>query len=82
MLYLLAFFLPPVALLFAGAPFAAILNLLVYVAAWIGLLFLVVPGVILWVISVAHAIVVISNRRADKRTQKIVDAIRSRRGGP
>ena len=79
MLYLLAFFLSPVALLFGGAPFQAIVNLVIYVAAWIGLFFFVVPGVILWAIGAVHAIFVIHNKRADKRARMIVDAIRSNR---
>ena len=81
-IYLLAFFLPPIALLLAGAPFAALPNLIVYAAAWIGLFFFIVPGVILWAIGVAHAIVVINNKRADRRTRQIIDAIRSNRPPP
>jgi hypothetical protein len=78
-LYLLAFFLSPLALLFGGAPFQAILNLFIYVAAWIGLFFGVVPGVILWAIGAAHAIFTIHNKRANARARMIVDAIRSNR---
>lgn len=82
MLYLLAFFLSPLALLFAGAPFQATLNFLLYVAAWIGLFLGGMPGVILWAIGAAHAIFVIHNKRADKRARMIADAIRSNRAGP
>ena len=82
MIYLLAFFLPPLALVLAGAPFAALLNLVVWVAAWLGLVFLIVPGVILWVIAVVHAIVVINNKRADRRTREIIRAIRENRAPP
>ena len=65
MLYLLAIFLPPVAVLIAGKPFQALLN--------IGLCFLlVIPGVI-------HAWMVVSNHYQDKRTGRIVDAMRSSR---
>lgn len=65
MLYLLAIVLPPVAVLIAGKPFQALLN--------IGLTLLaVVPGII-------HALLVVSNHYADKRTGRIVDAMRSSR---
>lgn len=64
MLYLLAIFLPPVAVLIAGKPFQALLN--------IGLSLLIIPGII-------HAWMVVSNHYADKRTGRIVDAMRSPR---
>lgn len=65
MLYLLAILLPPVAVLIAGKPFQALLN--------IGLCFLlIIPGII-------HALLVVSNHYADKRTGRIVDAMRSSR---
>ena len=65
MLYLLAILLPPVAVLIAGKPFQALLN--------VGLTCLVIiPGII-------HAWMVVSNHYADKRTGRIVDAMRSSR---
>jgi hypothetical protein len=76
--YLLAFVVSPLALLLAGAPFAALLNAVVYAAAWLATPF-IVPGIILWAIGVVHAIVVINNKRADRRTRRIIDAIRENR---
>ncbi len=62
MLYLLAVVLPPVAVLIAGKPFQALLNVL--------LCFLfVIPGII-------HAIMVVHNHYADKRTDRLVNAVR------
>lgn len=62
MLYLLAIVLPPVAVLIAGKPLQALLN--------IGLCFLLfIPGVI-------HAWMVVSNHYQDKRTGRLVDAMR------
>lgn len=62
MLYLLAVVLPPVAVLIAGKPFQALLNVL--------LCFLfIIPGIV-------HAIMVVHNHYADKRTNRIVDAVK------
>ena len=65
MLYLLAVILPPVAVLVAGKPFQALIN--------VGLCILfVIPGII-------HALFVVHNHYADKRTNRIVDAMGSDR---
>lgn len=62
MLYLLAVVLPPVAVLIAGKPIQALLN--------IGLCFLLfIPGVI-------HAWMIVSNHYQDRRTGSLVDAQR------
>jgi hypothetical protein len=75
MLYILAFFLPPLALLFAGKPIQAIINCLIYGLAWIAVFFFVFPGFILWGIAVLHAILSINAARADQRTTRIVRAM-------
>ena len=62
MLYLLAIFLPPVAVLLCGKPFQAILNF------FLTLLFYF-PGLI-------HALLVVNNHYADKRTDRIVKEMR------
>jgi uncharacterized membrane protein YqaE (UPF0057 family) len=64
MRYLLAFLLPPVAVLLVGKPIQALLNLVLTVLGW-------VPGVI-------HALIVISNHKADKRTDKVVKALKKK----
>ncbi len=61
MKYILAIFLPPVAVLMCGKPGAALLNLLLCVLLWI-------PGVI-------HAFIVISQTENDKRTEKIMKKV-------
>ena len=61
MLYLLAIFLPPVAVLLCGKPIQALVNLLLTILGWI-------PGVI-------HAILVVSSRNADKRTDRVIKAM-------
>ena len=63
MLYLLAIVLPPVAVLIAGKPFQALINF--------GLcLLLYVPGLI-------HALFVVNNHYADKRTERVIDAMKN-----
>ena len=79
MIYVLAFFLPPLALLFNGQIFAAIFNAIMFVLFLVlGLLFL---SPWLWAIAPAHAIIAISMRREDRRHREIVDAI-EKHGAP
>ena len=61
MLYLLAIFLPPVAVLLVGRPFQAFINLLLCFLGWI-------PAVI-------HAVLVVNDRKADKRMKKQAELI-------
>ena len=62
MLYLLAIVLPPVAVLLAGKPIQALLNIPLTMMVWI-------PGVI-------HAMFVVSNHYADKRTDRLIKETR------
>ena len=60
--YLLAIILPPVAVLTAGfRPFSFILSIVLTLCLWI-------PGII-------HAILVVSERKADKRMDKQTKAL-------
>ena len=61
MRYFLAIILPPVAVLVCGKPIQAILNLVLTICFWI-------PGMI-------HALFIVHGYNADKRTDRIVDAI-------
>ena len=62
MLYLLAFLLPPLAVLLAGHPFQAILSIPLTLLGW-------VPGVI-------HALLVVHKSYADQRTHELIRAMR------
>lgn len=64
MLYLLAIVFPPAAVLIAGKPFQAVINLVLTLLGW-------VPGII-------HALFVSHNYYADKRQQRLIDATRGR----
>ena len=58
MLYILAIFLPPLAVVLAGRPGAALLNLLLTILMW-------VPGVV-------HAFIVIAEEKHEKRLAQIL----------
>lgn len=82
MLYLIAIFLPWLALLLAGKPFQALVSLGLALLSAIGLLFFLLPGLLLWLLSVAHAFAVIGNARADKRARRIIAAVREAQKAP
>jgi len=62
MRYILAILLPPVAVFLCGKPIQGVINILLTLAFF-------VPGVI-------HALFVVHSHLADKRTDKIVKAIK------
>ena len=76
MIYLLAIFLPPVALLVYGKIFQAILNLLVWLLAIISLPFAILPvittglSLIIWGIAVLHAILAVNSAKQDARAKQ------------
>ncbi len=77
MIYVLAVFLPPLALLLNGQPFSAFLNLLMIVPCLVlGLIF----HVLLFVPSL-HAVLAIHLARHDRQHREIVAAI-ERHGAP
>ena len=71
MIYILAFFIPPLALLLNGQPFSALLNFVLILPCIVfGLVFHV-----LWLVPSAHAIIAIYMDRENRKHRKIVDAI-------
>jgi hypothetical protein len=83
MIYLVAIFLPPLALLIYGKIFQAIFNFIICVLAIVlGILFIVLPGapfVILWGIAVVHAVLAVNSAKQDARAREVADAMRGRR---
>jgi len=83
MIYLVAIFLPPLALLIYGKIFQAIFNFIICVLAIVlGILFIVLPGapfVILWGIAVLHAVLAVNSAKQDARARDVADAMRGRR---
>jgi uncharacterized membrane protein YqaE (UPF0057 family) len=64
MLYLVAILLPPLAVLICGKPVQSILNLVLTIAFY-------VPGQI-------HAVLVVHNYYADRRTDRVIRSMRDR----
>ncbi|NJO36202.1 MAG: YqaE/Pmp3 family membrane protein [Rhodospirillales bacterium] len=83
MIYLVAIFLPPLALLLYGKIFQALFNFIICVLAIVlGILFIVLPGapfVILWGIAVLHAVLAVNSAKQDARAREVADAMRGRR---
>jgi hypothetical protein len=78
MLYLLAAFCSPLALLLAGKPFQALANLVIYILSivcWITIVLHSV-GFVLWGVAFLHAVLSIDNARADRRARRIIRAER------
>jgi uncharacterized membrane protein YqaE (UPF0057 family) len=61
MRYILAFLLPPVAILLCGRPFLAVLSILFTLCFW-------VPGIIL-------ALIVVGQANADRRNRELIRAV-------
>jgi uncharacterized membrane protein YqaE (UPF0057 family) len=82
MIYLVAIFLPPLALLIYGKIFQATFNFLLCVLAIVlGLIFIVLPGapfVALWGIAVVHAVLAVNSAKQDARAREIANAMRGR----
>jgi uncharacterized membrane protein YqaE (UPF0057 family) len=76
MIYLVALVLPPLALLLYGKIFQAIINLVIYILAWVavipGLLFGGSPGFVLWLISALHAILAVNDAKKNARAAAIL----------
>ena len=85
MIYLLAIFLPPLALLVYGKIFQAIFNLLIWLLAIITLPFAILPvittglSMIIWGVAVLHAVLAVNSAKQDARAREVADAMRGRR---
>jgi hypothetical protein len=77
MIYILAVFLPPLALLLNGQIFSAVLNFVLIVPC----LLLGMAFPVLWLVPSAHAVIAISMARENRRHREIVDAV-ERHGPP
>jgi hypothetical protein len=78
MIYLLAIFCSPLALLLTGKPVSALFNLILYVIAialWATIIFFH-AGFIVWLVAFVHAVMAIDNTRADRRNRRLLAAMR------
>ena len=73
--YLLALILPPIAILMAGKVFQAAFNLIFYV---VGAVFFLLGGPVLMLLCIAHAFFVVHGHKQDKRTDKIIEAMKDK----
>ncbi len=74
MIYLLAIFCSPLALLFAGKPISALFNLILYllsIVCWVTIIFFH-AGFVIWAIAFLHAVLAISDARADRRARRMM----------
>ena len=80
MIYLVAIFCSPMALAFAGKPFQALFNLILYLLSivfWITIVLHSV-GLALWAMAFLHALLAIHSAHEDRRARAIADAMRRR----
>ena len=78
MLYFLAIFCSPVALLLAGRPISALFNLILYVlsiALWATIIFHH-AGFLVWALALLHAVFAIHDSREQRRMRRIIAATR------
>jgi TM2 domain-containing membrane protein YozV len=78
MMYLLAIFCSPLALLFTGKPIQAILNFVLWIVSivcWITIVLHSI-GFALWAIAFIHAVLAINSAREDRRARWIANAQR------
>jgi hypothetical protein len=74
MLYLIAIFCSPLALLLAGKPISALFNLIFYILSivlWVTLLFWH-AALLLWAVAFLHAVFAIHDTRADRRARRVI----------
>jgi len=80
MVYLIAIFCSPLALLLAGKPISAVFNFVIYIAAivlWATILFWH-AGFLLWALAFLHAAFAIHDTRADRRARRVIEEMHSR----
>ena len=78
MIYFIALFCSPLALVLSGRPFAALFNLILYVisiALWATILF-AHAGFVVWALALLHAVLVIHDAREYRRMRRIMAATR------
>ncbi len=78
MIYLLAVFIPPLALLLNGQPFSAVFNLILIVPSL--LLGFIFPAFFL--VPSLHAVVAVHMKREDRKHRELVNAIEQHRPPP
>jgi hypothetical protein len=73
MMYVLAFLVPPAAILLAGRPFQAVFNALLWFCGLVLLVLPFVPGLLTWALAILWAVMVVHSRRAEARDRRLVE---------
>jgi hypothetical protein len=78
MIYLLAIFCSPLALLLAGRPVSALFNFVLYILSIVfwATIILHTIGFALWAIAFLHAVLAINDAKAGRRARRIVAEMR------
>lgn len=74
MLYLLAFLVPPLAVLLAGRPFQAVFNALLWALGLVLLVLPFVPGLMTWGLAILWAVLVVRSRKQELRDRRLVES--------
>lgn len=80
MIYLIAIFCSPLALLFAGKPISALFNFILYILAivlWATIIFWH-AGLLVWALAFLHAVFAIHDTRADRRARRVISHTQGR----
>lgn len=79
MIYILAFVLPPIALLIEGKPFSALFNLVLIAVSVVITVISLFSFAVLLLVPSAHAILVIAQSRRQREHRELVAAAREGR---
>jgi hypothetical protein len=77
MIYLIAIFCSPLALLLIGKPFQAIFNFILYLLSlvfWVTII-LHSLGFALWAVAFIHAVLSINSHKADRRNRRLIESL-------
>lgn len=74
MMYLLAFLVPPLAILLSGRPFQALFNGLLWLSGLVLIVLPFVPGLLTWALAILWAVMVVRSRRLEARDRHLVES--------
>ena len=80
MMYLLAFLIPPLAVLLCGRPFQAVFNGLLWLLGLALLVLPFVPGMTTWAIAIIWAVLVVRSRNQEARDRRLVESVAAQQG--
>ena len=84
MIYLLAIFCSPLALLLAGRPISALFNFVLYILSIVfwATIILHTIGFALWAIAFIHAVLAINDAKAGRRARRMITQLRRSEAPP